>query len=968
MLNSTLNTFKQIRITEITNKELLHSHSIYNVYSGITFPKLSQSIAVYIIELKFLEDVDKFALMQSVNDIEAKQKELIRQTTLKRYAYYTDGEYLNLVYLAESYEFFEMNSFIEERQQFNNKVNEKLIKFELVRQLLEYTKLLHDNGIALQFIHPNLFFYNIDNGFVFFDYIIGIIIKETFVKLPKQYDLSNTFINHFGIFHHHERKRVLANKAINKDIFLLLIYMSYIFSKVEYKDESTSSNRNKLLDGETPQVDYKTKSRINYTSKNLYEVILFNFQRDYLREGSGFTCLVKLIPEDNDVRDFITKYCVHRYENSTDISTLYSNFLNLFNSEIRNYFIKNTYEVCLDCGLSEDGNFEDEQQHQFNDEKMSQSNITLSESEHKEIMSQEDMAKKFQAELDESIKDFNEEDEKVLAIEGVKNMDNLDRTISLKNEELSNFMQTGKKKENKFSYFLNKHCFDLICVRCCKNHECEFLKQTIESDTKFEKYLKCKERVDEMMLLYSLSGKIEPKNFTSQYKEKGIYTKFLKIAKGHQDKEVLVKKHEEYIHFLLKNLDKILKGIFDEERNKFEKRFAKATLEMAREPIRPDMEKILDEVVASIERFNALLEHVENVKRTFRGHQAIFHSFNNIKIHAENYAKRLKSLYLEIAEGTKTLQSDLVKLIRSKKDTYVKDESFTHPFFNELQLEDLFKHKYLVYPNIVQHCFNITTPEKDIIKELPFPKLKNKNTSYINFKLVHLKSKFLVTGGKRDQGLLNEAYYCNYISDYTFCDLPPMNTPRDNHAMTVYNDIFVLVIGGTNTNTCEKLNLLDYKKGWTKLPNISAPRSEAAVMVYNNSFVYLFCGMEVINNFPQFSNKIERLHLHILDRGWEILDPTLYSGLPKMKNMGLVTHKNNILILGGLYETEENNTNQIFKFDCEAVKLGDSKNMKSYDKKVKFIYDTNLYRINDNTYVVYGNDKQSLFKLSYDRI
>jgi hypothetical protein len=945
MFNLSPNVFKQIRSSEISHKELLFSHSIFNVYLGVTYPKLTQPINIYIIELKFIDEVDKFALMQSVNEAESRQKELIRQTTLKRYAYYDEDDTLCLVYHCENYEYLDINSFIKDRQRLN-KANEKLIKFELVRQLLEYTKLLHDNGIALHFIHPNLLFYNVENGFVYFDYIIGVIIRETFIKLPKQYDLCNTFINFFGIFHHHERKRVLATKALNKDIILLLIFISYMFSKLEISHEVSQCD--------TPTPNFRTKFVKKVNKKNFYEVILFNFQKEFLKEDSAFTSFVKYI-SDQEIKDFILKYCVHKYENSKSIHILYENFLTLFNFEIKNYFTTNPYDVCMDCGLSDDGDFESQQADNNYEEKLTDSNI-ISESVN---ISPEEKAKKFQEELDESIKDI-EDDNKALK-RGMKSNDHLDKTISLKNEEL-----TRTIKKNQFSYFLNKHCFDLICARCCKNHECEFLKESSQEDMRTMNYKKTKEHIDEMRLLYSLSGRIEPKHLTRQYKERGIYTKFEKIVKGHINKECMVKKYEEHMNFLLKNLDKILKVQFYEERAKFEKRFAKATIEVSRDPIRPDMEKILDEVVVNLEKFNNLLEHIENVKRTFRGQQGIFHSFNNMKFHVENYSKKLQSLYQDMVDSTGSLEYELIKLIHSRKESYTRDQSRVHPFFYELQLDEAYKYKYLVYPNIVQHNFNITTPDKEVIKELSFRTTKTKASNYVNFKLVHLKSKFLVTGGKRDNISLSEAYYCNYKGDYTFIDLPNMLHARDNHTMTVYSDIFVIVAGGTNTNTCERLNLLEYNKGWNKLPDLNLPRSEGALAVYNNSYIYLFCGMEYINSL-QFTNKIEKLHLYDLEKGWEILN-VANSTLPKMKNIGVVCHKSTILILGGLYEIEENNTNQIFKFNCETDKLIDNKNTRCHDRKVKFIFDNNIYRVSDNSYQVYGNDKQSLFKLSYDKI
>jgi hypothetical protein len=68
-----------------------------------------------------------------------------------------------------------------------------------------------------------------------------------------------------------------------------------------------------------------------------------------------------------------------------------------------------------------------------------------------------------------------------------------------------------------------------------------------------------------------------------------------------------------------------------------------------------------------------------------------------------------------------------------------------------------------------------------------------------------------------------------------------MLTPKYLHSLCKFNRIHIIVVGGYNSNTCEKYSLTS--DSWTRMPNLNKHRESCSLILYNKMMLYAFGGV-----------------------------------------------------------------------------------------------------------------------------
>ena len=203
------------------------------------------------------------------------------------------------------------------------------------------------------------------------------------------------------------------------------------------------------------------------------------------------------------------------------------------------------------------------------------------------------------------------------------------------------------------------------------------------------------------------------------------------------------------------------------------------------------------------------------------------------------------------------------------------------------------------------------------------------------------------TGGQETQKGISKIFIrittdLNNLSNIKISKMPPMLNPHWNHSM-ICNDNYIFVIGGYNSNKCEKFNLTTLK--WESMPDlISTERQRAILYIYGN-YLYAFMG----HNQFGILDSIERININNLENNkWEnvnINNP--YNIDIRFYGSGVYCLNGEIYFIGGKkgignedddYKTEIYN----YKFDNQEF----STNNLYFSGKLDFI-ENQFHQVND---------------------
>jgi len=190
--------------------------------------------------------------------------------------------------------------------------------------------------------------------------------------------------------------------------------------------------------------------------------------------------------------------------------------------------------------------------------------------------------------------------------------------------------------------------------------------------------------------------------------------------------------------------------------------------------------------------------------------------------------------------------------------------------------------------------------------------------------------------------------------------IEPMIYPRDNHSICKINDFSVIVVGGSQTDTCEVYNILTGK--WEKQKSLNKIRFCGTLFLHNEIDLYLIYGLEEIEYNGQihkvFSDKIEKLEVFCEDNTddtWEYVNFTQVNfKIDKLCLSSMVPlSSNEIYLVGGKLPGDNEYTEKTYRFNFDTKEIFfDGKMLHS---KICFL-ESNFLKISDNEFALFSTD------------
>ena len=173
------------------------------------------------------------------------------------------------------------------------------------------------------------------------------------------------------------------------------------------------------------------------------------------------------------------------------------------------------------------------------------------------------------------------------------------------------------------------------------------------------------------------------------------------------------------------------------------------------------------------------------------------------------------------------------------------------------KIRTLISKNFLLAPISQTNAVKIITPEKEesIIK-LVFPNKIAINSFLLENAYCNLNKELYITGGLKENEKTNITLSVNLNKAEQINQLAPMNFARCSHSMISYGDIYLLVVGGVNSSSVERYNIID--NVWEMLHPMNYKRMYPILAIYND-YLYSFFGK---SNNNEYCNTIERISLN----------------------------------------------------------------------------------------------------------
>jgi hypothetical protein len=217
---------------------------------------------------------------------------------------------------------------------------------------------------------------------------------------------------------------------------------------------------------------------------------------------------------------------------------------------------------------------------------------------------------------------------------------------------------------------------------------------------------------------------------------------------------------------------------------------------------------------------------------------------------------------------------------------------------------------------------------------------------------VNSNGKLYMTGG-----LVNGTPIPNFLVYDVFANnisrLSDMTTARDNHSMLLH-DNFIYVVGGSDTNTCEKYNL--QTSAWIKLNSLQSGATQRSILLVKNNFLYAFFGILA----GEYVDHIERLNLKNLKSKWEYVSYKNPDNIDlKMIGSGIIEiGDSEIYMFGGKTKDEVKNTAISYDFKDNTFRKLDL----ALEDGTYFM-ESKLLRFGNDTYGQFNLNKDDILKL-----
>ena len=171
---------------------------------------------------------------------------------------------------------------------------------------------------------------------------------------------------------------------------------------------------------------------------------------------------------------------------------------------------------------------------------------------------------------------------------------------------------------------------------------------------------------------------------------------------------------------------------------------------------------------------------------------------------------------------------------------------------------------------------------------------------------LNYKNNFYFSGGYDSSKV-----FCKYNQkENIFIPLKEMLTPHSYHGMLGMNN-FIFIISGFKSKKVEKYDINNDK--WESLPELKDSRSWPSCLEFKNKYIFVFGGL--CHNYVNNNNiLIERLDINDINNKWENLTFSYDNHIKLPYYFGLVhLYDNSFILVGGKYNTKENNMNDSYK-------------------------------------------------------
>ena len=193
---------------------------------------------------------------------------------------------------------------------------------------------------------------------------------------------------------------------------------------------------------------------------------------------------------------------------------------------------------------------------------------------------------------------------------------------------------------------------------------------------------------------------------------------------------------------------------------------------------------------------------------------------------------------------------------------------------------------------------------------------------------LNYRNNFYFSGGYNSSKV-----FCKYNpNDNIFIKLKEMPTTHSYHGMLGIKN-FIFIISGFNSKKVEKYDII--KNDWQNLPELKESRSWPSCLEYKNKYIFVFGGL--CHNYINEDNiLIEKLDISIDSNKWIQLNYNYNKNIKLPFYFGLVNiDDNSFLLMGGKYNTKENNMNDCYKiiFDEKRIEIEKDEDFKLPQKE-----------------------------------
>ena len=342
----------------------------------------------------------------------------------------------------------------------------------------------------------------------------------------------------------------------------------------------------------------------------------------------------------------------------------------------------------------------------------------------------------------------------------------------------------------------------------------------------------------------------------------------------------------------------------------------------------------------------------------------------------DNLIKKIKAKYTNI----KFEDDNIFEIIQTESNnTIYENENLSNQ--STMKLEDLHENNknnnnstelYLMKRKLNTDIvmYNLSTKKFEVKKEIKKENTKIKR--FLNFSVyINYENNLYISGGKtKEEKCKNDFFKYNPLSN-TLILLSPMINPRCSHSMIgINNEIYV--IGGYNTNTCEKYSLSTNE--WKSLPKLNSRERQVSTL-FNINDTYLYSIFGFIRGENDNDNYGERLNIKNANSKW-VKIVIKHSNIPKNEikrfNVGLIKIKEGEFLVCGGENLKNEESDKIFRMHIknDVIELEENKGEK-LPIKCSFI-DKEFYEIKNekygqfemkkNNFVIY-NLKKNKFKV-----